>query len=180
MKKFLIGFFGGGILGVAFGFAVGIFVYPFIFLAHIEAQETLADTSTIAASGDSTDTAGTEVAERVLLGRGEFSHVDRVHWGDGHVSLYREPDGSVVVFLEGDFEVGPGPAYRVYVKDAADISDRGDFQSSNGANLGTLRAFKGSQVYKVPSSVNADTIESVVIWCEQFSVLISPATLAGS
>ena len=168
MKKFIFGFLGGGVLGTAFGFAVGIFVYPYIFLAGIEAQETLSEAA---------------AEERVLLATGQFEHVnpnDRVHWGRGEVSLYREGDGSVVVFLGEDFEVGPGPAYRVYVKDAADIRSKGAFQESGGANLGTLRAFKGSQVYEVPAEVDVDSIESVVIWCEQFSVLISPATLSPS
>ncbi|MDA7984670.1 MAG: DM13 domain-containing protein [Alphaproteobacteria bacterium] len=171
MKKFLLGLFSGGILGTALGFAIGIFIYPFIFLAGIEAQETLSEINTT--SGET----------RTLLASGEFQHVnpnDRVHWGRGTVSLYQEPDGKIVVFLEDTFEVGPGPAYRVYVKDAAEITSKNDFQQSEGENLGTLRAFKGSQVYEVPDTVSADSIKSVVIWCEQFSVLISPATLNPS
>jgi Electron transfer DM13 len=44
-------------------------------------------------------------------------------------------------------------------------------------DLGRLRAFKGSQVYPVPAGVNLAKYDSVVIWCEQFGVLISPAAL---
>lgn len=44
-------------------------------------------------------------------------------------------------------------------------------------DLGRLRAFKGSQKYKVPDGVDFTHFPSVVIWCEQFSVLISPADL---
>jgi hypothetical protein len=44
-------------------------------------------------------------------------------------------------------------------------------------DLGRLKAFKGSQNYPVPAGVNLPGYGSVVIWCEQFGVLISPAAL---
>jgi hypothetical protein len=44
-------------------------------------------------------------------------------------------------------------------------------------DLGRLRAFKGSQVYKVPAGVDLKKYGNVVIWCKHFSVLISPAKL---
>ena len=43
MRKLLFGLFVGGLLGGGLGFAVGIFIYPFIFLADIEATEVLPD-----------------------------------------------------------------------------------------------------------------------------------------
>jgi hypothetical protein len=45
-------------------------------------------------------------------------------------------------------------------------------------DLGRLRAFEGSQKYAVPAGVDPLRYPSVVIWCEQFSVLISPADLS--
>ncbi|WP_202882847.1 DM13 domain-containing protein [Microvirga tunisiensis] len=44
-------------------------------------------------------------------------------------------------------------------------------------DLGPLRAFKGSQRYAVPNGVDLAQFDSVVIWCREFSVLISPADL---
>ena len=44
-------------------------------------------------------------------------------------------------------------------------------------DLGRLRAFKGSQNYAIPAGVRPGDYKSVVIWCEQFRVLISPAKL---
>ena len=46
-------------------------------------------------------------------------------------------------------------------------------------DLGRLKAFKGSQNYEIPAGVDALKYGSVVIWCEQFSVLISPAALSA-
>ena len=45
------------------------------------------------------------------------------------------------------------------------------------SDLGRLRAFKGSQKYAIPAGLDLTKFESVVIWCEQFKVLISPADL---
>ena len=45
-------------------------------------------------------------------------------------------------------------------------------------DLGGLRAFKGSQRYVIPAGVKLKDYPSVVIWCEYFGVLISPADLA--
>jgi hypothetical protein len=44
-------------------------------------------------------------------------------------------------------------------------------------DLGRLRAFKGSQRYTIPAGVDLKNYPSVVIWCQRFSVLISPADL---
>ncbi len=46
-------------------------------------------------------------------------------------------------------------------------------------DLGGLRAFKGSQRYPIPAGVDLKNYPSVVIWCERFSVLISPADLVA-
>jgi hypothetical protein len=43
---------------------------------------------------------------------------------------------------------------------------------------GRLRAFEGSQRYTIPAGVDLKSYPSVVIWCERFGVLISPADLA--
>ena len=44
-------------------------------------------------------------------------------------------------------------------------------------DLGKLRAFEGSQRYQIPAGVDLKDYPSVVIWCDQFDVLISPADL---
>ena len=46
-------------------------------------------------------------------------------------------------------------------------------------DLGALRAFEGSQKYAVPAGVDLARYASVVIWCERFGVLISPADLVS-
>ncbi len=53
MRKLVFTFLIGGVLGVAGGFALGIFVYPYIFLADIVATEKVeeAETKQVVATG---------------------------------------------------------------------------------------------------------------------------------
>lgn len=161
MKRSILVFVLGGLLGTAAGFALGIFVYPFIFLADITADERLDDRSA-----------------RSLVARGTFIHAnpaDPIHYGRGGVRVY---DG--VVHLEQDFQVGPGPKFHVYLVPDKQVTPDTDVARSMFIDLGRLKAFKGSQNYPVPAGVDLAAYGSVVIWCEQFGVLISPAQLVAA
>ena len=158
MRKFLLVFFLGGIIGLAAGFAVGVFVYPYIFLADIVAAETAPDANT-----------------NRPLASGMFIHADPsdpVHYGKGSVTVYAD-----TVHLGADFEVGPGPKYHVYLVPRAKGASSAEVKGAKFIDLGRLRAFKGSQNFAIPAAVNPAEFNSVVIWCEAFGVLISPATL---
>lgn len=150
-------FLAGGICGTMFGVAATVFFYPFVFPPP-EAMEMLT------------------TAERDrLVASGQFIHAnpsDPIHYGSGKVSVYSD-----VVFLEQDFEVGPGPAFHVYLVPKASIRKSGDVEDTMFVDLGKLRAFKGGQKYPIPAGVNLGDFPSVVIWCRQFGVLISPADL---
>ena len=160
MRRFWRGFaifLLGGVLGTGFGVALGFFFFPFVFPPP-PAMEQLTE------------------AERAPVANGTFIHADPsdpVHWGRGKVSVYER-----AVFLEPDFEVGPGPAYHVYLVPKASVRKESDVKDAMYVDLGRLRAFKGSQRYVIPAGVDLQKYPSVVIWCERFSVLISPADLA--
>jgi hypothetical protein len=149
----------GGLLGTAAGFAIGIFVYPYIFLADVTANEQFIG-----------------AASKPVVATGTFIHADPsdpVHYGAGMVTVYDE-----AVVLGGDFAVGPGPAFHVYLLPKANVTRSADVEGQMYVDLGRLRAFKGSQVYAIPAGVDLRKYGSVIIWCEAFGVLISPATLA--
>jgi hypothetical protein len=153
----LVIFLLGGVLGTGFGVVLGFFFFPFVFPPP-PAMEQLID-----------------VDRSPLVATGTFIHAnpsDPVHWGRGKVSLYER-----AVFLESDFEVGPGPAFHVLLVPKASIRSSADVKDLMYVDLGGLRAFKGSQRYAVPAGVSLKDYPSVAIWCERFSVLISPADL---
>jgi hypothetical protein len=148
----------GGILGTVFGVAVGFFAFPYVFPPPVAMEEL--------APGDRSE----------LVANGNFIHAnpsDPIHYGKGKVTVYEN-----AVYLEPDFEVGPGPAFHVYLVPKASIRSSADVKDQMFVDLGGLRSFKGSQVYPIPDGVDLKKFPSVVIWCERFSVLISPADLA--
>ena len=155
-RGFLIFVF-GGVLGTAFGVALGFFLFPFVFPPPPAVEQL------------------SEADRAVLVATGTFIHAnpsDPIHWGRGRVGVYQN-----AVFLEPDFEVGPGPKFHVYLVPEADVTPSTRVAQTKFVDLGRLKAFKGSQNYAVPRGVNLADYPSLVIWCEQFGVLISPARL---
>ena len=147
----------GGMFGTAFGIALGFFLFPFIFPPPPAAEQLV------------------EADRSPLVTTGTFIHAnpsDPIDYDKGKVSVYQR-----TVFLEPDFEVGPGPAFHVYLVPTANVRDAAAVKNSMFVDLGGLRAFKGSQRYPIPAGVDLKNYPSVVIWCERFSVLISPADL---
>jgi Electron transfer DM13 len=159
VRGFLLSFVIGALLGLAGGVALGIFVYPYAFLTDIVAKEKV------------DKPAGVE--QRKVLARGTFIHPnpsDPIHYGKGRVTVYEG-----LLYLEPDFEVGPGPKYHVYLVPEAEVLPSTNVAKTMFVDLGRLRAFKGSQNYEVPAGVDVAKYASVVIGGEQFGVLISPA-----
>ena len=147
----------GGLCGTGFGLALGFFLFPFVFPPPPAAEElTAAEKTMVVASGN-------------------FIHAnpsDPIHYGKGRVTVYER-----TVFLEKDFEVGPGPKFHVYLVPKGKVRSEADVKDQMFIDLGRLRSFQGSQKYKIPGGIDLRKYPSVVIWCEQFGVLISPADL---
>jgi len=163
MRKFWRGiaiFMLGGLLGTGFGVALGFFLFPYVFPPPVAVEQL------------------TEADRADQVATGTFIHAnpsDPIHYGSGKVSVYRN-----AVFLEPDFTVGPGPAYHVYLVPKANVRDEAAVKDAMVVDLGRLRAFKGSQRYAIPAGVDLKNYPSVVIWCERFGVLISPADLVAA
>jgi hypothetical protein len=156
--KSWIWFVVGGLLGVGGGFALGIFLYPYIFLADIVATDKV-----------------DQAATRTIVAEGTFIHAnpsDPIHYGKGKVTIYAD-----LLHLEADFQVGPGPKFHVYLVPEANVVPATKVAQTQYVDLGRLKAFTGSQNYALPADVKLADYKSVVIWCEQFGVLISPAAL---
>ncbi len=116
MRGFLT-FVVGGFFGSAVGFAIGIFVYPYIFLADVVASEEVVGAET-----------------KQIIAAGAFIHVnpsDPIHYGSGAVTVYDD-----TVRLEQDFEVGPGPKYHVYLVPSDDVTSSSVVQTACSSILG--------------------------------------------
>jgi hypothetical protein len=157
MWRSIVIFLVGGVLGVGFGTALGFFLFPYVFPPPPANEQV------------------TEAERTKVVANGTFIHAnpnDPIHYGSGKVTVY---EGTV--FLEPDFEVGPGPDYHVYLVPKEEVRSEADVSNTMFIDLGKLRSFKGSQKYPITGGVDLKNYPSVVIWCQQFGVLISPADL---
>jgi len=193
MRRFWRGlaiFLLGGVFGTGFGVALGFFLFPYVFPPPpANEQLTQADVAPMppapapVASDPQAPRPPTPVAPPAQtmpapVATGSFIHAnssDPIHWGRGKVSDYERN-----ILLEPDFEVGPGPKYHVYLVPKANVRREADVKNAMFVDLGRLRSFKGSQRYPIPDGVKLKDYASVVIWCEQFGVLISPADLMAA
>ena len=122
------------------------------------------------------DIAASETTNIVV--QGTFVGADDVHRGRGTATIYRGGTGQYTLRLT-DFEVTNGPDLEVWLVAESDIKSSDDVKASQWLSLGQLKGNIGDQNYAIPADTEVSKYQSVVIWCEQFGVLFSPAKLAA-
>lgn len=158
MRYLVEGVLIGAIVGAAAGFAGGLVAFPRLFGAGASGEGAL------------------ERGADEVRATGAFSHVvpsDPTHYGAGRVIVYDD-----LVHLDADFEVGPGPKYHLYLVPQVGIDAYTRVEETMFVDLGPIPAFAGSQSFPIPRGVDVADYPSVVVWCEQFNRLISPAELS--
>lgn len=109
-------------------------------------------------------------AQNVELAAGTFHGLDG-HGGGGAAQVVKLAEGGrVVTFTSFDVDAGP----RVIVYLTPDESTT----SGDVIPLGELKGNRGNQQYEIPASVDLDRYDTVLLWCEPFSVRIAAADLA--
>ena len=165
MLKYILTILISLVVGVVIGIVGTVFFYPFLFPPPAANEQVQ------------------NVEAKKVYATGTFirpNPSDKLHWGKGMVTLYVK-NGRYEILLNQNFQVGPGPAFHVYLSKLSDIKSKGVFNEGlgNGENydLGVLKSFKGSQVYAVPADIDMSKVKSVVVWCKSFKQLITSATL---
>ena len=110
-------------------------------------------------------------AAPVTIARGELGFVDALHNGKGSVLLLRTGDEVVLRFE--DVAITNAPDVHVYLS----RETGGKWSEATSVYLGPLRATNGSFNYTVPVEANVSLNKSVIVWCRQFSVLVTWADL---
>jgi hypothetical protein len=111
------------------------------------------------------------------LATGSFSGADATHRGSGTATLFESATGARALRFT-DFSVTNGPDLKVWLVKAKNVASSGDVTASQWRALGPLKGNIGDQNYLIPADVPLEEYGSVVVWCEQFSVLFASATLA--
>ena len=114
-----------------------------------------------------------------VVRQGRFSDADRAHKGQGLAEVLQTVDGTYLLRLS-EFQVTNGPDLKVWLVTADNPTASRDVSAAEWLSLGPLKGNIGDQIYPIPADAEIDRYRSVVIWCERFSVLFSPAPLADS
>lgn len=110
-----------------------------------------------------------------VLATGEFIQADptdKLHRAGGRLTAYADR-----IEIDEAFEVPPGPKYHVYLMRDPEIRGNDDISIGRLIDLGRLRHFKGAQTYNIPRGIDLAKWGSIIIYCEGFETLISPASL---
>lgn len=107
--------------------------------------------------------------ETSILHVGQFVGVDDgIHNAEGQVKVLKLNDSTNFLRLE-DFRSTNGPDLYVYLST--------DKNASDFVNLGRLKGNVGDQNYEIPDGTNLLRYDTVLIWCQAFSVLFGSAEL---
>ena len=112
-----------------------------------------------------------------VIAQGRFVDADAIHKGSGQATLYQLPDDRHLVRFE-EFRTTNGPALVVYLSKHPSPMSASDVTDGGFVALGKLKGNVGNQNYEIPEGTDIAEYNSVVIWCELFDVLFSPASLA--
>ncbi|WP_375256354.1 DM13 domain-containing protein [Yoonia sp.] len=153
MRGKIFAFILGGIIGLPAGAFLWYAFSPLLFDAVV--SETLSEAQVIA--------------------QGQFRDADRAHSGSGTAQLVVLPDGRIEVQLT-EFRVTNGPDLEVWLSSHPDPAESSDVLDNEYLSLGTLKGNVGDQSYPIPQGTALADFQSIVIWCEQFGVLFSPAS----
>lgn len=117
-----------------------------------------------------TPTAPVAVVARDLL-RGDLKYVDSVHNGKGEVRVVEI--GAARYLRFESVAISNAPDIHVYLsKDSG-----GRYVEANSLYLGPLKATNGSFNYELPAGTDPAQFKSMVLWCRNFSTLITYADL---
>jgi hypothetical protein len=138
----------------AIGFAAGVYVLPILTAPQSPSEQ-----------------------EAAAAARGARYHVrfhkdqkgsDFLHWGEGKVAIGRER-----VAFTG--QLAPGPDYKLYFSpEYVDTKEAFLRVKARAARAGDIRTFDAF-VVNVPPTLDIGAYDTVVVWCERFSMFITSA-----
>ena len=137
-----------------FGFALGIYLLPILIAP---------DSSDVM----DIDQLQSDAAYKTKFIR-DLAGSDLLHWGEADVTI---SDKHIVV--KG--KIAPGPDYKVYLTQQF-VENEKEFLAIKGsaAYIADVNIFENFIVH-VPSEININEYNAVVIWCEAFSEFITAA-----
>jgi len=106
----------------------------------------------------------------------EGAFVSQEHSTSGMASLVKLPDGRLVLRLE-NLASSDGPDVKVWLSDQEAGGDWFKYRSGKWLDLGPVKATHGNQNYSIPAGADISGLDTVVLWCDRFSVAFGSAAL---
>jgi hypothetical protein len=141
-------------LALGIGFAAGIYALPILI-----APKAPSAAEVKAASGD---------AKHAGEFRRDLKGSDFLHWGEGKVAVTPQ-----AVSLAG--RLSPGPDYKLYLAPRF-VETKEEFLAikASALRVGDIRTFENF-IVPLPPGADIGRFDTVVVWCETFSMFISAA-----
>jgi hypothetical protein len=135
---------------------------------------TTATVNEAAPTAAAPDESSPSPARPTELARGTF--VSQEHETSGTATVIELADGRRTLRLEG-FKTSNGPDLHVWLSEKQAGGNWFKYGGGRKAQLGELKANRGSHNYAIPADVELDGLRSVVIWCKRFHVAFGSAPL---
>ncbi|WP_298635351.1 DM13 domain-containing protein [uncultured Umboniibacter sp.] len=150
----IIGLTASHVMVLILGFFIGIYMLPILIAPD-------------APSHDEVSVVSAEAKYHASF-KIELTDSDSFHWGKGEVSV-----GEKQVSFVG--ELAPGPDYKLYLSPEF-VETEADFERLKHSmiRVADVKTFD-SFIVDLPSDVNVEDYNSVIIWCEQFGQFITAA-----
>lgn len=138
----------------ALGFAAGIYVLPIL---TAPSGPSIAEVASVAGR-----------AQYTARFRRDLKGSDPLHWGEGAVTV-----GERAVSFEG--KLAPGPDYKLYLSPQY-VETKDDFLrvKERAIRVGDVKTFS-TFIVTIPESVDVSRYDTVIVWCERFSMFITAA-----
>jgi len=138
----------------AAGFAAGIYLLPILIAPAAPSNEQV--------------TASQQQATFNGAFRRDLKDSDRLHWGEGKVSI-----GPDAISLIG--RLAPGPDYQLYLSPAF-VETEADFArlKPQMVHVGSVKTFDNF-IVPLPAGVDPARYDTVIVWCETFGQFITSA-----
>ena len=82
-----------------------------------------------------------------------------------------EEDGKTLIRFDKSFKTKGGPDLKIFLSPLSIGDVTGKTATKNAVQLGELQSTKGTQDYILPDGVSLADFKSVLVHCEQYSVL---------
>jgi hypothetical protein len=92
-------------------------------------------------------------------------------------SLIRLADGTQLVRLE-NLASSDGPDVKIWLSELDAGGDWFKYRGGKYLDLGPIKATHGTHNYVVPAGADLSGLDTVVLWCDRFSVAFGSAALA--